>query len=144
MGYYQDVDDAMFDPQEGEWDPYSNSRERLDAESERQFRDEDRRFRKREHEKNIELAVRQINKNNAIKAENAKLKIGIEIIKNEQLYISNKKAKVGSIIKCANSSCNKEIRKNSYQQAFCCTKCKDKFWNQRDSYFGNKKMISIK
>jgi hypothetical protein len=45
----------------------------------------------------------------------------------KSLYETNKAAKVGETICCA--FCKKSIQKKSYQQAFCRTKCKDRFWN---------------
>ena len=46
------------------------------------------------------------------------------------LYKNNKKAKVGELIECP--VCHKKFKKRQYSQAFCCTKCKDKFHNQID------------
>jgi hypothetical protein len=45
-------------------------------------------------------------------------------------YLFNKKAKVGTKIKCAENRCNNSFVKKSYQQAFCCTKHKNQFWNR--------------
>lgn len=59
-----------------------------------------------------------------------------EIEKDEIRYIKNKESKVGSIIKCANALCKRNFKKKSYQQAFCCKKCKNQFWNRRSSNFG--------
>lgn len=42
-------------------------------------------------------------------------------------YETNKSAKVGDSIICP--ICGTEITKKSYQQAFCCGKCKDTYWN---------------
>ena len=44
------------------------------------------------------------------------------------LYKNNKSAKVGTEIECP--VCHKRFIKKSYQQAFCCGECKDKFWNR--------------
>ena len=44
------------------------------------------------------------------------------------LYKNNKSAKVGTEIECP--TCHKRFIKKSYQQAFCCKDCKDKFWNR--------------
>ena len=44
------------------------------------------------------------------------------------LYKNNKSAKVGTEIECP--VCHKRFIKKSYQQAFCCKDCKDKFWNR--------------
>ena len=49
--------------------------------------------------------------------------------KRQQRYKSNKTAKVGALIKCP--VCGEIFAKRSYQQAFCCTECKDKYWNQK-------------
>lgn len=46
-------------------------------------------------------------------------------------YDRNKKAKVGTLIECAENRCHKQFVKKSYQQAFCCTKHKDQFWNRQ-------------
>jgi hypothetical protein len=46
-------------------------------------------------------------------------------------YLINKKAKVGTLIICAENRCKKKFIKKSYQQAFCCIKHKDKFWNRQ-------------
>lgn len=45
----------------------------------------------------------------------------------EERYRKSKDAKVGDEICCG--FCNKKLIKKSYQQAFCRTKCKDRFWN---------------
>lgn len=45
----------------------------------------------------------------------------------KQVYDVNTKKKVGETIKCP--SCPKRVKKKSYQQKFCCTKCKDFYWN---------------
>ena len=44
-------------------------------------------------------------------------------------YEANKAAKVGETIVCP--ICHEQFRKKSYQQAFCSTKCKDDFWNNK-------------
>ena len=44
------------------------------------------------------------------------------------LYKNNKSAKVGTEVECP--TCHKRFIKKSYQQAFCCKDCKDKFWNR--------------
>ena len=48
-------------------------------------------------------------------------------MKNIGLYKENKKAKVGTIIECP--ICHTKFKKIQYSQAFCCTRCKDKFHN---------------
>ena len=47
----------------------------------------------------------------------------------KKYYKANKAAKVGETIKC--TYCGTPFVKKSYQQAFCCTECKDKWWNQK-------------
>lgn len=49
----------------------------------------------------------------------------------EEQYRSNKGAMVGQSIICAGPYCNKSFRKRYYQQAFCCLKCKDQYWNKK-------------
>lgn len=44
-------------------------------------------------------------------------------------YEVNKSASVGEDIICP--SCGTHFIKKSYQQAFCSTYCKDKYWNQK-------------
>ena len=44
-------------------------------------------------------------------------------------YELNKVSKVGEFITCP--VCGEEFKKKSYQQAFCCTKCKDAYWNNK-------------
>lgn len=44
-----------------------------------------------------------------------------------EIYAQSKKAKTGEKIVCP--SCEKTLVKRSYQQAFCCLKCKDRYWN---------------
>jgi predicted nucleic acid-binding Zn ribbon protein len=44
-------------------------------------------------------------------------------------YNTNKAAKVGTEIICP--VCGKHFIKKYYQQAFCSTECKDKYWNQK-------------
>jgi hypothetical protein len=46
-------------------------------------------------------------------------------------YLRNKNAKVGETITCAENRCTKKFKKKSYQQAFCCTKHKNQFWNRQ-------------
>lgn len=53
-------------------------------------------------------------------------------------YEENKAAKVGEIIVCP--ICGKEFTKKQYSQAFCCSSCKDEYWNgkkkgKRTEYF---------
>lgn len=44
-------------------------------------------------------------------------------------YDINKSAKVGEEIICP--ICGKRFIKKSYQQAFCSTECKDRYWNKK-------------
>ena len=46
-------------------------------------------------------------------------------------YLCNKNAKVGVKITCAENRCKNRFIKKSYQQAFCCTKHKNQFWNRQ-------------
>ena len=56
---------------------------------------------------------------------------------NNGLYNAAKAAKVGAVIKCA--CCGEEFVKRYYQQAFCCPKCKDDYWNRKgDRHKGGK------
>jgi len=50
-------------------------------------------------------------------------------------YLKNKEAKVGKVIQCAENRCKNKFIKKSYQQAFCCTKHKNQFWNRRKLNF---------
>lgn len=49
--------------------------------------------------------------------------------KAQRRYESNKAAKVGTEITCP--SCKGTFIKKSYQQAFCCGVCKDRYHNKR-------------
>lgn len=49
--------------------------------------------------------------------------------KRKGLYKTNKKAKVGETIECP--ICHTKFTKKQYSQAFCCTRCKDRFWNAK-------------
>lgn len=44
-----------------------------------------------------------------------------------QIYLANKKAKCGEMIVCP--ICGKTFKKKQYSQAFCRTKCKDRYHN---------------
>ena len=44
-------------------------------------------------------------------------------------YKLNKSAKVGKFIKCP--VCGEQFKKTQYSQAFCCSACKDKYWNDK-------------
>lgn len=46
------------------------------------------------------------------------------------LYKTNKKARVGTEIECP--VCHTKFKKIQWSQAFCCTRCKDKFHNMHD------------
>lgn len=52
-----------------------------------------------------------------------------KIKKKKGLYKINKEAKVGETIECP--ICHSKFKKIQYSQAFCCSKCKDKFWNSK-------------
>lgn len=45
----------------------------------------------------------------------------------ETIYKFNKTAKVGTTIVCP--ICGETFSKRQYAQAFCCSECKDKYWN---------------
>ena len=47
----------------------------------------------------------------------------------KKAYITNKGKKIGD--KCICPICGKEFIKKTYAHAFCCTKCKDAFWNAK-------------
>lgn len=47
-------------------------------------------------------------------------------------YKTNKSAKTGDLIKCP--VCGAEFKKKIYQQVFCCSKCKDAYWNKKDRH----------
>ena len=49
--------------------------------------------------------------------------------KRRMQYEANKEAKVGEVIVCP--ICGEKLTKKSYQQAFCSTKCKDAYWNNK-------------
>lgn len=62
------------------------------------------------------------------KRENKRILKNADIAKDmEEVYNKNKASKVGEEIVCP--SCKNILIKKSYQQAFCCTKCKDRYWN---------------
>ena len=63
--------------------------------------------------------------------------------KKEERYIENKQAKVGTELRCPGHGCGNTFVKKSYQQAFCCTKCKDSFWNKRTEFYGYRKQVDI-
>lgn len=47
----------------------------------------------------------------------------------ETIYKFNKSAKVGTTIVCP--ICGEMFTKRQYSQAFCCTDCKEKYWNKK-------------
>lgn len=58
-------------------------------------------------------------------------------VNHTQQYKTAKAAKVGDVVKCAH--CGKEFVKCYYQEAFCCPKCKDDYWNKKgDRHKGGK------
>ena len=54
-----------------------------------------------------------------------------QIERQSKVYDTNKAARNGVELKCP--SCEKTFIKKSYQQAFCCTQCKDDYWNLKRS-----------
>ena len=63
----------------------------------------------------------------------------ISLDRDRRVYERNKAAKVGEIILCAENRCQKQFVKKFYQQAFCCKKHKDQYWNRQR---GGKKSIN--
>jgi hypothetical protein len=49
--------------------------------------------------------------------------------KRKERYLANKASRVGDICVCP--ICGKEFTKTHYAMAFCCSKCKDAFWNAK-------------
>lgn len=49
--------------------------------------------------------------------------------KRKQRYTENKAAKVGTELVCP--ICGKSFTKRQWAQAFCCTDCKNKYWNDK-------------
>lgn len=49
--------------------------------------------------------------------------------KRKERYLLNKEAKCGTLIICP--ICGREFKKKQYSQAFCSTKCKDKYHNDK-------------
>lgn len=49
--------------------------------------------------------------------------------KRKGLYKLNKEAKVRETIECP--ICHTKFTKKQYSQAFCSTRCKDRFWNAK-------------
>lgn len=49
--------------------------------------------------------------------------------KSNARYAENKAAKVGTELICP--ICGKTFTKKQWAQAFCCTSCKDRFWNRK-------------
>ena len=52
-----------------------------------------------------------------------------KITKRKATYNTNKALKIGSVCVCP--ICYKKFIKKTYAHAFCCTKCKEKFWNAK-------------
>lgn len=52
-----------------------------------------------------------------------------KVSKRQQRYIANKEAKCGTEISCA--VCRTTFIKKQYSQAFCCSQCKDAYWNAK-------------
>lgn len=56
----------------------------------------------------------------------------------EKHYKDNKEKRVGEFITCACYDCTNKFIKKTKVQAFCSTKCKDKFWNYRTYTLGKR------
>ena len=54
-----------------------------------------------------------------------------KISKRQQQYLANKEAKTGTEIICP--ICKDKFIKRQYSQAFCCSQCKDAYWNAKNS-----------
>ena len=52
-----------------------------------------------------------------------------KISKRKERYNTNKSSKVGDVCVCP--ICYAKFTKKHYAQAFCCTKCKDAYWNAK-------------
>ena len=52
-----------------------------------------------------------------------------KITKRKATYLTNKNAKVGDLCTCP--ICGNNFIKKQYSQAFCCSKCKDAYWNSK-------------
>lgn len=63
-----------------------------------------------------------------------KYDVQLQLIDDFDNYQINKEAKIGDTIKCANTLCRKTFTKKSYQQAFCCSICRNKFWNRQRQF----------
>lgn len=50
------------------------------------------------------------------------------------LYKINKESKCGEVIECP--VCHTKFTKKQYSQAFCCSRCKDKYWNDKGDRHG--------
>lgn len=50
-------------------------------------------------------------------------------LKSKEIYKINKIAKVGENISCP--FCGKTFIKKQYSQSFCCSTCKDGYWNRK-------------
>ena len=68
--------------------------------------------------------------------------------KTKEQYLANKSAKVKDVLVCP--ICGSKFIKKQYSQAFCSTRCKDRFWNAKgdrhlyvdysDNDFGDREM----
>lgn len=68
----------------------------------------------------------------------------MKILKRKQTYLHNLNAKVGELIYCP--ICGDKFRKKVKHQKFCCSQCKDKYWNDkgdrhRDGYYDDYNFI---
>lgn len=52
-----------------------------------------------------------------------------KISKRKERYNTNKASKIGD--ECVCPICSAKFTKKHYAQAFCCTKCKDAYWNAK-------------
>lgn len=66
-----------------------------------------------------------------------------EVERDERRYIRNRKAKTGTEVVCAGPCCDNRFIKKTYHQCFCCTRCKDQFWNRRQYAYGAKVPIVV-
>ena len=55
--------------------------------------------------------------------------------KRHDIYLENKKKKVGETCVCP--ICLEKFVKRQYSQAFCCGQCKDKYWNAKGDRHSN-------
>lgn len=109
-----------------------------DGTEEGEFDDDYAYFRAKQRRIDMLRNIAGINHNSKKRNEHRRCSRSVE--EDAELYKINKDTKVGTEIKCAGPLCTKKFIKKSYQQAFCCTKCKDQFWNRRQFKYGDKKL----